>query len=312
MKELVKKITLRPVNFLNYLFFNTYFWYMRKWYRLLPMEKLQGQKILVVVPHVDDEIIGLGGLFFELVKKNNSIKCLYVTNGAGSFHPQLTREKLIELREKEGRQVARYYGLEPPLFLELEDGAVELTATAVEKVKAELCFFRPQVVFLPYFLDGHRDHMATALLGLAALEKGNFGEDFPLYFYQTSSPFTCFAANRYFPLKEEFEGKKKALEIFKSQTIPFCGLLMLDNCRRKAIIGGNLTEGKIRGAEFFWRGNLAACKEFLKNYNININAAQQVRPMSSPFFLIRDYFSSWKLKKKIGRMLPEKPDHIQN
>ncbi len=301
-KRFFKKAALVPVMLGNRLFFSIYFRLARQSYRLRPLEDLHHKRILLLAPHVDDEVIGCGGLLFKLAAANNTVQCLYLTNGAGSFHPALSREELIELRKKEALRVAEFYGLAPPVFLGMEDGALEVTAAAIEMVEKELRRFAPQIVFLPYFLDGHGDHVATARLGLAALEKGGFAADFPLYLYQACSSFTPGDANRYFLLAEEYEGKKKALQIFRSQTMPFGGLLMLDRYRRWAVGGKKGAAAKIKGAEFFRKDSLEGLKKALAHLSNDITA--KIRPISSPYFLIRDYFSGWQAKKGLAKLWP--------
>lgn len=49
-------------------------------------EKLSGKgKIIIVVPHPDDEILGFGGIIYNAVKTGNNIKVVIVTNGDGYF-----------------------------------------------------------------------------------------------------------------------------------------------------------------------------------------------------------------------------------
>ena len=301
-KRAAKAAGRRPVGAFNKIFFTLYYscYRLRQGRHLLqPLEEPEPQRILLMVPHVDDEIIGCGGLLVSLREKNCRVKCLYLTDGASSYNPQLGREELARRRMEEGRRVAASLGLEPPEFLGLEDGKLSPARETVTMVREELQKFRPEVVFLPSLLEGHRDHTVTAGLGLSALQEEGYEADFPLYLYAVSSPLTPFAANRYLPLQKELLLKEEALKIFQSQTMPFEGLLSLDVCRRWALPAE--VRQKARGAEFFVRSTLGEYSTVYREYGGEIYGS--FKPMSSPYFLVRDFFSGWKLKKEVGKKL---------
>ncbi len=299
-KGLVKKAARRPVQVFHKLFFSLYYLYYRLGqgrFRLQPLEELEGKRILLLVPHVDDEVIGCGGLLVSLREKSGSVKCLYLTDGAGSYNPQLGREELARRRMEEGRRVSASLGLEPPGFLGLEDGKLSLSPGAVAMVREELRRFRPELVFLSSPLEGHRDHTVAAGLGLAALEEEGYPEHFPLCLYAVNSPLTPYAANRYLPLEKELLLKEEALKIFQTQTMPFEGLLVLDRARRWALPPE--VRKKARGAEFFARSTLGEYSAIFREYGEGLYA--NFKPMSSPYFLVWHFFSGWRLKKEVGK-----------
>ena len=67
MKNLLKRLSLPLVEGFNGVFFTTYYKLARFRYRLSPLQLPQHKRLLLLAPHVDDEIIGLGGLLSLLL-----------------------------------------------------------------------------------------------------------------------------------------------------------------------------------------------------------------------------------------------------
>ncbi len=301
MKEALKGLTEWPLRGFNRVFLCTYYALMRKRYQLEPVENLQRMRLLVLAPHVDDEVIGCGGYLSFLARQDNVIRCIYTTDGAASIHPMMSRREIARAREKEGREVASFYGFEPPVFLGEEDGKLSVEPPTVQKIRPFIESFAPDAVFLPCFLDGHRDHVATAGIGLQAMSRAGFPGDFPLYLYAVNSPLTYYTANRFFALREEWEIKKQALELFQSQTLPFEVFLTLDSCRKNALSRSQRRGAK--GAEFYSFSTLSEYYRVFALYGPEMYRNYQ--QISSPHNLVRHFFSGWPLKKEAGEHFRE-------
>ena len=294
MRELLKAMGNWPVRGFNRLFLSAFYGLMRGRYRVSPVERLQNKRILVLAPHVDDEIIGCGGYLSDLSVRNNVIQCIYMTDGAASIHPTMGREEIARAREQEGRRVASFFGFETPAFLGEADGKLSVDPVTVHKLHPLIEGFTPEVVLLPCFLDGHRDHVATAGTGLQAMAKAGFPGDFPLYLYAVNSPLTYYTANRFFVMGDEWNIKKEALAIFESQTLPFEIFLTLDRCRKHAVSRSQRRGAK--GAEFFVFSTLT---EYHRAYALyGPEMYRNFQQISSPFNLVRHFFSGWPLKKE--------------
>ena len=289
------------VHHFNHIFFTLFFGANRFRYRLEPLEDLSGERVLILAPHVDDDVIGCGGLLARLPRICRAVKCVYLTDGSRSIHPYFTPEQLAELRRGEGEQVAEFYGLEPPSFLNVPDGQLSADEETCTRLAREVKDFEPTAVFLPSLLDGHRDHTTTSPLLLRALDRVGLSENFPLHLYQVNSPLTFYTANRCFPLtRREKEAKKRAMEIFASQTLPFEGFLTLDRCRRAAL-PRSLRQREVEAAEFFRRTTKEEHEMILNS--ITAGVYRNFRQLSRPYTLVRDFFSGWGVKKEAGRIL---------
>jgi LmbE family N-acetylglucosaminyl deacetylase len=137
---------------------------------------------LVVAAHPDDIEFGCAGTVARWVAEGARVTYALLTNGAaGSSDPQMTRERLAELREAEQRAAAKVVGVEGVDFLGYEDGLLEPSLEVREQVVRLIRRRRPEVVVttdptIRYVGDryiNHPDHRAAGEVTLAAVIPGS-------------------------------------------------------------------------------------------------------------------------------------------
>jgi LmbE family N-acetylglucosaminyl deacetylase len=136
---------------------------------------------LVVMAHPDDIEFGCAGTVARWVAEGAHVSYALLTNGAaGSSDPQMTRQRLAELREAEQRAAAKVLGVDEVDFLGYEDGLLEPTLEVRREVVRLIRRRRPEVVVTTdpttrYFADryiNHPDHRAAGEVTLAAVIPG--------------------------------------------------------------------------------------------------------------------------------------------
>jgi LmbE family N-acetylglucosaminyl deacetylase len=146
------------------------------------MEYWTPASALVVAAHPDDIEFGCAGTVARWVREGARVTYALVTNGAaGSSDPEMTRERLAELREAEARAAAKVVGVDQVEFLGYEDGLLEPTLEVREKIVRLIRRVRPEVVVTTdpttrYFGDryiNHPDHRAAGEATLAAVIPGS-------------------------------------------------------------------------------------------------------------------------------------------
>jgi LmbE family N-acetylglucosaminyl deacetylase len=132
-----------------------------------------GKRILVLCPHPDDESIGAGGLLLahrELAEIHLLCLCKGGAGGSlgeGSANP----EALVEARRGEFRKTAEALRAVSVQHLDYPDGEIPCSPQEVARVRSIVRHIRPDVVLLPWFLDGHVDHRrANVLYALACAD----------------------------------------------------------------------------------------------------------------------------------------------
>ena len=131
-------------------------------------DELLSKKILIVAPHMDDEVLGCGGIMHMHTDKTQ-IYCIYATDGArspapllpwtGSIDPDIT-----ERRRHEALEVMDEVGIprENSIFLDFPDGKLMKNALPfTARLAEQLARIEPAVILVPFRYDLHPDHVAV-------------------------------------------------------------------------------------------------------------------------------------------------------
>ncbi len=135
-------------------------------------------RALVVVAHPDDAEFGAAGTIARWVAMGTDVRYLVVTDGAsGSADPQMRRDRLVAIREREQRAACDALGVTDVTFLGYADGYLEPTLEARRKVAAAIRHHRPEVVvtlnpdvrWSSWGYVNHPDHRAVGDLVLHSI-----------------------------------------------------------------------------------------------------------------------------------------------
>jgi LmbE family N-acetylglucosaminyl deacetylase/glycosyltransferase involved in cell wall biosynthesis len=114
---------------------------------------LRGERLLVLAPHPDDEVIGCGGLVAQHLRERRAVRVLVATDGAQAG-PAATRE------QESRRALALLGGGAEIEFLGHGDRALD--EGAAPRLREELLSFRPDLVLVPSPIEIHPDHLALS------------------------------------------------------------------------------------------------------------------------------------------------------
>jgi LmbE family N-acetylglucosaminyl deacetylase len=128
------------------------------------------ERVVVVAPHPDDEILAVGGLMAQLAAMGRRVAVVAVTDGEAS-HPGSTtwsRARLAQARIRETDTALQTLGIDALVMrLSLPDGDVTANTALLSDLLQNL-LMPGDVVFTTWRLDGHPDHEATSLATRAA------------------------------------------------------------------------------------------------------------------------------------------------
>jgi len=181
------------------------------------IENFSNGPILVLAPHQDDEIIGPGGTVALHTRAGAKVTFVFMTDGSGGNAQNKYNGELPAIRKSESRAAAELVGVGELIFLDGPDGALEDTPEMVGKLVTLLEERRPAVVYLPAPSDGHRDHWATNRVFRAALRQVS-QTIFKNLIVRGYEVWTPLLANRMADIASVIEVKKKAIDVFVSQT----------------------------------------------------------------------------------------------
>ena len=189
----------------------------------------QNDRVLVVAPHCDDEVLGCGGTIKFLADKGTDI-FLYIVTGHGDENHPIWPKDTWDTIHKECKKSSSYLGIKEIIHGNLP--AICLPDLPIYKVNKEiqsvLNKIKPSIIFMPWKGDMHKDHEIInyalsvnlrpyifnnknirLVLSYEVLSETNL----PL----EPSNFTQFIPNFYLDISKYISHKLKALDFYQSQ-----------------------------------------------------------------------------------------------
>ena len=184
-------------------------------------------RVLVIAPHPDDEILGVGG---TIAKRSNAGDEVYVCVVTKGF-PPLFDQEMIEQGRRECVQADRMLGVRETYFLDLPAVMLE-TVPRYElnrKIAEVVQEVDPDEVYIPHRGDMQIDHQIVVDAAMVAVRPR--GKRYPrrVYAYETLSetgwniPNTTneFIPTVYEDISGTVDAKIGALSVFRSQLAQF-------------------------------------------------------------------------------------------
>ena len=208
------------------------------------------EKILVVCPHPDDAEFGAAGTIAKWTDEGKEVFYVICTNGdKGSSDPNMTSERLANIRRKEQQAAADVLGVKEVVFLDYPDGGLEDTPQFRGDIVRLIRLYKPRVLLTSdpqrqYIW--HRDHRITGRVALDAVfpyarDRLSYPEHEAaglsphkveeIYCWGSDDPNLCI------DITSTFERKLQALQCHKSQIGGHRGRLE-DRVRERAAILG--------------------------------------------------------------------------
>lgn len=184
-------------------------------------------RILVIAPHPDDEILGVGGTIARLARAGSETFVAVVTTGQ---LPDYSAAETARVRA-EATQAHALLGVEEILWLDLPAarlGEVSHAArnAALTKIVKQV---QPTTLFLPFAGDIHIDHQMTFLSAMVAARPHQATYPGTILAYETLSetnwnaPYLspAFVPNVFVDITDTLEVKLEAMRMYKSQLRAF-------------------------------------------------------------------------------------------
>ncbi len=217
------------------------------------------KKVLIIAPHPDDDVIGMGGTMAVKASEGYRFKIIYVTNGGGSTktssYKDLSREDLIALRKEEAKNsiVALVDDVKTveQIFLGLDSSCLfekpELYTGELSKAINNNSFSE---IYIPYPEDRHATHSAVASLSLGIL-RHNY-KNAQIFAYETWDPIPVVGNTIFVDISKYYKQKLSAVSCHKSQCsiTPFDEGIIAKN-RYNAVFKDINSKNKMDYAEIF-------------------------------------------------------------
>ncbi len=114
--------------------------------------------MLIFGAHPDDAEIGMGAAIYKHVQAGMRVGICDLT------YAELSSNGTVELRQREAEEASRLLGLAARSNLGLPDRGLEVKDEQIRKITREIRKYRPRLVFAPYWIDRHPDHVLCSQL----------------------------------------------------------------------------------------------------------------------------------------------------
>lgn len=183
------------------------------------------QKILVIAPHPDDEVLGCGGTILKNNKHGNEVTLCIVTK---AYTPDWS-EKFLKNRPEEINRATKILGIKKTFLLNFPTVKLDtipqkdLNMSILEVINK----VKPEIIYLPHGGDINKDHRLVFEAGLVALRPSNKTSVKKILCYETLSEtaegrsLKEFLPNFYEGINNEFKKKIEAMKVYKSEIKKF-------------------------------------------------------------------------------------------
>ena len=193
------------------------------------MDLPSNSNVLVIAPHPDDEILGLGGTIKKLSDQGHKITILLVSGHL----PPLYKEEVFQEHKHQALEAHKIIGAHESIFLEIPATFVkdQTVAELNGKIFTVVKNIQPTTVFLP-FPDRHIDHKVifeSAMVAIRPLHEGTCIELAASYEVLSETHWNApaiepvFNPNITVDITDHMETKLSALSCFKDEIMPFPG-----------------------------------------------------------------------------------------
>jgi LmbE family N-acetylglucosaminyl deacetylase len=181
------------------------------------------EKILVVVAHPDDEILGIGGTLIKQAKQGDEIFCLILGEGAMA-RTGISKTAVKKLRQ-EAIKAGRTIGFKKTYFSDFPDNSFDKVALLkiIKTIERFLEIIKPDIIYTHHDYDLNIDHCLTFQAVWTACRPCNKNCPKEIYTFETLS---CsewqttdkkFKPNVYVDISNVIDKKIEALKKYSSE-----------------------------------------------------------------------------------------------
>jgi LmbE family N-acetylglucosaminyl deacetylase len=206
-----------------------------------------GQRVLVVAPHPDDEVIGCAGTMLRHTERGDRVCVAIATDGRRS-RAAPDPDTMARIRRAECERAARELRAARLEWLGLPEGDWQ-TSRLASALAALLADFSPSVIYAPSCVDFHPEHRAVAHALALGLEKAGTPPSTPVRVYQVQVPLTPLLINLAAEVSTQQAQRAAAVAAYASQRAT------LESAERLRRYSSRIHGG--RCLEVFWQTDAA-------------------------------------------------------
>ena len=188
------------------------------------------KKILVVVAHPDDEVLGCGGTIARYSKSGNMVYCLILGEGVTSRYSSRRKADFRKVRilKKQAKESGQILGIEKIYFGNFPDNRFDAVPfldiiKMIEDAKEKI---RPDIIYTHHYGDLNIDHCITHKAVMTACRPLAGDSVKEIYSFEIPSSTEWgyegqFLPDVYVDITETFDKKLKALKVYRGEIKKF-------------------------------------------------------------------------------------------
>ena len=180
-------------------------------------------KVLILSPHADDEILGCGGSLLKLKKKYN-IYGIFMTNGVGARNN--SHQKEIHERKKNCEKLFKYFKFKKPIFFDYPDNKLDSIPLleVIKPIEKKIKLINPTIIFTHSSrclnID-HRKIFDAVITACRPIKRSNLKKILS-FEVPSSSEWSFkkdknFQPNYFIDITKQINNKVKALKFYKKE-----------------------------------------------------------------------------------------------
>lgn len=204
-------------------------------------------KTMVIAPHPDDEVLGVGGVLLARLAAKEKTAWVVVTSVEAN--DQVSREWKLQ-RRSEILEVSNFFKFDKRYELNYPSSQLESVefSMLIKSIGSCIEEFRPEEIYLPFYGDVHSDHRIVFDAAVAATKVFRCKSIKKIYAYETLSetefgikPADKFMPNVFKDITPFIEDKINAMTIYKSEFGVFPFPRSLESIRSLAMYRGSMS-----------------------------------------------------------------------
>ena len=199
-------------------------------------------KILIVVAHPDDEVLGMGGTIKKLSKQGHQLKTIFLSTGILARRPlesesskKILNKKFLTTMgnhvhdlQKDAKKAAKILGIDEIEFMDFPDNEMDTISNLqiTKTIENVITDFKPSIVYTTPQYDVNVDHQSLFHATMTATRpRKNYNVKQVISFEVLSST-EWFFPNRFTPnifsdITKELTSKIKAMKAYKNEIREF-------------------------------------------------------------------------------------------
>ena len=190
-------------------------------------------KVLIVVAHPDDEVLGCGGTIARLTGEGHDVYVAILGEGITSRYEkrEQTDQGIIKELQDRSRQASKSLGIKQLYLYDLPDNRFDTVPLLdiVKTVEELINRFQPQIVYTHHSGDLNIDHIITHRAVMTATRPVENCQVEEIYAFEVASSTEwafgqfqpAFRPNVFVDISRTLETKIQAMQIYESETQPF-------------------------------------------------------------------------------------------